>query len=329
MKIVILDSDPALGCDTAQERAQGRLDISALKKLGTVEIHSRTDPSQVVPRCRGANVVLTNKVVLGQAEFESLPDLELVSVLATGVNVIDLDAARSRGVVVCNVPGYSTMSTAQHAFALLLELTNRVGLHATDVEQGGWAGSESFSYFRTPLTELSGRIMGVVGFGAIGQRVVAMAQAFGMQVMVHTRTERRVEGVLFVDKETLLRESDVVSLHCPLTDETKDFIDDAALAQMKPEALLINVSRGPVVDEAAVARALVAERIGGVATDVLTVEPARKDCPLLQPDVVATGRCLVTPHLAWATLAARERLLAITVENIEAFRRKAPQNVVS
>lgn len=329
MKIVVLDSDPALGCDSAPEMARGRLDTAALDRLGTVELHSRTAPDEVVPRCRGAEVVLTNKVVLGRAEFERLPELRLVSVLATGVNVVDLDAARAGGVTVCNVPGYSTMSTAQHAFALLLELTNQVGLHARDVELGGWVNSEAFSYFRTPLRELSGRVMGVVGFGAIGKRVVAMAQSFGMQVMVHTRTERSVEGVLFVDKGTLLRQSDVVSLHCPLTEDTRHFIDEAALSQMKPDALVINVARGPVVDERALARALVAGRIGGVATDVLETEPARRDCPLLQKDVLETGRCLVTPHLAWATFAARERLLSITAENIEAFQNGTPQNVVS
>jgi len=329
MKIVVLDSDPALGCDSAPEQAQGRLDISALEHWGSVEVHPRTPPEKVVERCRGADVVLTNKVVLGPAEFEHLPDLELVSVLATGVNVVDLDAARSRGVTVCNVPGYSTMSTAQHAWALLLELTNRVGLHAQDVEQGGWVQSDSFSYFRTPLRELAGSILGVVGYGAIGQQVVTMAQAFGMQVMVHTRTPRTVEGVLFVDKETLLRQSDVISLHCPLTEETKHFIDEAALSQMKPEALLINVARGPVVDETALAQALVSGQIGGAAVDVLRVEPARRDCPLLQREVLDSGRLLVTPHLAWATLAARQRLLSITAKNIEAFQNGTPQNVVN
>ncbi len=329
MKIVVLDSDPALGCDSAPEQEQGRLDAAELERLGTLVMHATTAPDQVISRCQGAEVVLTNKVVLGRSEFEKLPKLKLVSVLATGFNVIDLEAARAHQVTVCNVPGYSTMSTAQHAFALLLELTNRVGLHARDVEQGGWVSSPSFSYFRAPLRELAGRVLGVVGFGAIGKRVVAMAQAFGMQILVHTRTPRSIEGVRFVDKETLLRESDVVSLHCPLTEETRHFIDEDALSQMKPDALLVNVARGPVVDESALARALVSGTIGGAATDVLQVEPAEEQCPLLQKDVVETGRCIVTPHLAWATTASRERLLSISAENIEAFLNGTPQHVVS
>lgn len=329
MKIVVLDSDPAFGCDSAPAEARGTLDTAALSKLGDVVIHSRTRPEQVVERCQGAAAVLTNKVVLGRAEFSELPALKLISVLATGVNVVDLEAARSHGVTVCNVPGYSTMSTAQHALALLLELTNRVGLHSADVASGGWQRSETFAYFRTPLQELAGKVMGVVGYGAIGQRVIALAQALGMQVLVSSRTEHQVEGVLFVDKQTLLRQSDVVSLHCPLTDETKHFIDRAALSLMKPSALVINVARGPIVDEQALAEALLSGRIAGAAMDVLSTEPARSDCPLLREDVLATGRCIVTPHIAWATQAARTRLLGITTKNIEAFLKGTPQNVVS
>lgn len=329
MKIVVLDADPALGCEAAPEAARGALDTTALSALGEVVIHSGTKPERVVERCQNATVVLTNKVILGRSEMSVLPDLKLISVLATGVNVVDLDAARVHGITVCNVPGYSTMSTAQHALALLLELTNRVGLHASDVAAGGWQNSETFSYFRTPLHELAGKVMGVVGYGAIGQRTVALAQALGMDVLVNSRTERKVDGIRFVDKETLLRESDVISLHCPLTEETRHFINKAALSLMKPTALLINVARGPIVDEDALAAALLSGQIAGAALDVLTNEPARNDCPLLGEEVLATGRCLVTPHLAWATHAARTRLLDITTKNIEAYLSGTPQNVVS
>lgn len=329
MKIVVLDADPAFGCGSAAEEARGALDKAALLTLGDVTIYDSTKPEQVVERCEGATAVLTNKVVLGRSELATLPDLKLISVLATGVNVVDLEAASAQGITVCNVPGYSTMSTAQHALALLLELTNRVGLHASDVAAGGWQKSETFSYFRTPLQELAGQVLGVVGYGAIGQRMISLAQALGMQVLVNSRTERKVDGLLFVDKQTLLRQSDVISLHCPLTEETRHFIDKPALYSMKPTSLLINVARGPIVDEDALADALLSGRIAGAALDVLSTEPARNDCPLLRPEVFRTGRCLVTPHIAWATHAARTRLLGITVRNIQAYLSGAPQNVVS
>lgn len=329
MKIVVLDSDPAFGCDSASGEARGALNTTSLEALGDVVIHPHTKPEEVIGRCEGAAVVLTNKVVLGNREIAALPDLKLISVLATGVNVVDVTAARAQNVTVCNVPGYSTMSTAQHALSLLLELTNHVGLHAADVAAGGWQRSATFAYFRTPLLELAGKVMGIVGYGAIGQRMVVLAQALGMEVLVNSRTSRLVEGVRFVDKGTLLRQSDVVSLHCPLTEDTRHFIDRSALALMKPGAFLVNVARGPIVDEEALAEALVQGRIRGAATDVLTIEPARVDCPLLREEVQRSGRCLVTPHIAWATHAARTRLLEATTRNIEAFLSGTPQNVVN
>jgi glycerate dehydrogenase len=324
MNIVVLDSDPAFGCQSASPEARGELDTSHLESLGTLTSYPGTAPADVIERARDARVILTNKVVIGAAELEKLPQLKLISVLATGVNVIDLDAARAAGVTVCNVPGYSTMSTAQHAFSLLLELCQHVGVHADDVKEGGWVKSEPFSYFKTPLVELDGQVMGLVGFGAIGQQVARQAQAFGMRVIVHTRTERSAPGIEFVDKKTLLEQSDVISLHCPLTESTKHFIDDDALSLVKPSAFLINVARGPVVDEAAVASALKAGTLAGAATDVLSVEPAQSDCPLL-----SAPRCLITPHIAWASHAARTRLLDITVKNIKAFQNGTPQNVVA
>jgi glycerate dehydrogenase len=324
MKIVVLDADPAFGCSAAPDGARGELDVSRLEALGDVTIYDNTEAGQVIERSRGAAILVTNKVTLGFTELPQLPDLKMISVLATGVNVIDVKAASDHGVAVCNVPGYSTMSTAQHTFALLLELCNHVGIHARDVADGGWENSSSFSYFKAPLQELDGKILGLAGLGAIGSRVARMAQAFGMQVLVHTRTQKNAPGVRFVDKATLLQKSDVISLHFPLTDETRHFINEDALRQMKQGALLVNAARGPVLDEDAVARALHEGHLGGLATDVLSEEPPRASCPLLR-----TPRTIITPHIAWATEASRKRLLAITVDNIEAFLQGTPQNVVT
>lgn len=334
MKLVVLDSDPAFGSGAAPKNASARLDRTDLDRtdvdpaplaqLGELSVYGQTKPEQVLERSRGAAVLLTNKVVLTKEHFAALPDLRLVSVLATGVNVVDLDAAKEHGVTVCNVPGYSTMSTAQHTIAMLLELCNHVGLHARDVAEGGWENAEAFSYFRAPLRELDGQKMGIVGFGAIGKQVARVASALGMEILVHTRTPRDDTDFRFVDKATLLRESDVISLHCPLTEETKHFINAAALSQMKPTALVLNAARGPVVDERALADALDAGTILGAATDVLSTEPPRGDNPLLR-----AKRCLVTPHIAWASEAARKRLIAISAQNIEAFLAGAPQNVVA
>jgi glycerate dehydrogenase len=263
-------------------------------------------------------------VVLGEHEFSSLPDLKLVSVLATGVNVIDLNAAQKRGVTVCNVPGYSTDSTAQHCIALLLELTNRVGLHDASTRAGDWECSQTFSYYLSPLIELRDKTIGIVGFGSIGAQVARIAQALGMRVIAHSRTQRNIPNVRFVDKDTLLLDADVISLHCPLTEETRHFIDRAALRAMKPKALLINGSRGPVVDEVALAEALGQQEILGAATDVLTQEPPQNSSPLLRSE-----RCIVTPHIAWASETARARLIAMTCENIRAYQRGQPTNVVS
>lgn len=324
MKIVVLDSDPAFGSAAAPEEASGRLDPAPLSKFGELFVYPNTSADQLDERAREAVVVLTNKVGIGAAELKKMPELRLISVLATGVDIIDLDAATRRGVTVCNVPGYSTMSTAQHTIALLLELCNHVGLHASDVAAGSWEKAEAFSYFRAPLRELDGLKMGIVGYGAIGRQVAKVAAALGMLILVHTRTRRDEDGIRFVDKETLLRESDVVSLHCPLTEETKHFIDADALRKMKPSSLILNASRGPVVDEAALAQALRDGTISGAATDVLSTEPPRVDNPLL-----SAPRCLITPHIAWASEAARARLIAISAKNIEAFLAGSPQNVVT
>lgn len=324
MLIVVLDADPAFGSRTAQGTVLAPIDYSELLALGELSVHQATRPEDVLERAQGASALLTNKVHLGRKEFEALPSLRVVSVLATGVNVVDLEGARDHGVTVCNVPAYSTDSTAQHCIALLLELTNRVGEHDRSVKAGEWERSEAFSYFLSPLSELRGKTIGIVGYGAIGAQVGRVAQALGMEVIAHNRSKKDAPGVSFVSKDELLRRSDVVSLHCPLTDDTRHFIDSSALRLMKNSALLLNCSRGPVVDEAALADALDAEEILGAATDVLTEEPPGKLSRLTH-----SARCIVTPHVAWATESARGRLVKASAENLRRFFQGRAQNVVA
>ncbi|MBC8095042.1 MAG: D-2-hydroxyacid dehydrogenase, partial [Akkermansiaceae bacterium] len=251
--------------------------------------------------------------------------LKYIGVLATGTNVIDLAAARARGISVTNVPAYATNSVAQLTFALLLELTLHVGQHSDSVRNGDWSRSQDFCYSRTPLIELSGLTLGLVGFGSIAQAVARIGSAFGMQVIATVRRPRADEsGVRFVDAEKVFRESDVLSLHCPLTPETKHLINAERLGWMKPTAFLINTGRGPLIDEAALAAALNACRIAGAGLDVLSVEPPAADNPLL-----TAKNCLITPHVGWATHAARARLMRVAVENVRSFLAGKPQNVVN
>lgn len=307
----------------------GDLSWAGLQALGSSTVHDRTTQAEVVSRAAGAEVVLTNKTVLTEEHLAQLPALRFIGVMATGTNVVDLAATRARGIVVSNVPAYSTRSTAQMTLALLLELCHQAGHHARTVREGRWCRSADFCYWDHPLVELDGRTMGIVGFGAIGRAVAGLAQAFGMRVLVHTRRPERTERtsgteVSHVTIETLFREADVVSLHCPLTSETRHLVNATTLAWMKPGAFLLNTARGPLVDEAALAEALQAGRIAGAAVDVLSVEPPAPDNPLL-----TAPNCLVTPHLAWATKASRARLLGVVVENVRAFLAGRAQNVVS
>ena len=318
--IVILDAHTA---------NPGDLDWSALEALGHVSTHPRTAGEQVADRCKDAQIVLTNKVPVGGDLMAELPDLKYVGVLATGYNVVDVEAAKKHGVTVTNIPAYSTETTAQHAMALLLELTNHVGHHARD-SGDRWPESEDFAYWDKPLVELDGLTMGIVGFGAIGEATARRAKAFGMNLLLHTRSPDKHReaadrlGGKFVDLDTLLAKSDVVSLHAPLTPETKHLIDAAALAKMKKSAYLINCARGPVVDEAALAEAVKSGTIAGAGVDVTSTEPPAADNPILNVENI-----LVTPHQAWAARAARERLIAIAAENVKAFLDGRPQNVVS
>jgi glycerate dehydrogenase len=296
----------------------GDLSWAGFEALGRCEVHERTAPADIVPRAGGAEIVLTNKTPLSAETIAQLPALRYIGVLATGYNVVDAAAARARGVPVTNTPAYGTQSVAQHTFALLLELTNHVGRHAQSVREGGWARCPDFCYWEQPLTGLEGRTMGIVGAGRIGGAVARMAEAFGMKVIFATRKDGR--GAL----ERVLRESDVISLHCPLTPETRELINASTLAMMKPTALLLNTSRGPLVHEADLALALNAGRLGGAALDVLAVEPPTAGHPLF-----TARNCLVTPHHAWATQAARARLMAIAVENLRAFLAGRPAHVVN
>lgn len=316
-KIVVLDG---------HTMNPGDLSWDALEALGDVAVHPRTSPLDVLERARDAEVLLTNKVVLDRAILGQLPGLRYVGVTATGYNVVDLAAARDRGIIVTNVPAYSTASVVQLTFALLFELTHRVGHHAEAVRSGRWTACPDFSFSDFPLIELACRRLGIVGFGNIGQAVARAASSFGMTVLAHTRTPREGAGVeaRFVSLPELLRESDVVSLHCPLTPETKHLINRDRLALMKRGAFLLNTGRGPLLDEAAVATALETGQLGGAGLDVLSTEPPTTDNPLLQEP-----NCFITPHVGWATTAARTRLMHTVVDNIRAFLGGAPTNVVT
>lgn len=312
MQIVILD-----GVTTNP----GDLSWEPLERLGSLAVFDRTAAADVVARAAGADALLTNKVVLGREQLASLPRLTYIGVLATGTNIVDVAAAHDRGIVVTNVPDYSTPNVVQATFALLLELTNRVGHHDCTVHEGRWAACPDFCYWDGDLVELAGLTLGVVGHGRIGRGVAAVGRAFGMRVIHH---RRQCGGdPACVDLDTLFRESDVVSLHCPLTAETRGMVDTRRLELMKPSGFLINTARGPLVNEADLAAALNAGRIAGAAVDVLSVEPPPASNPLL-----TARNCILTPHIAWATRHARRRLIDVTAANLATFIAGRPQNVV-
>ncbi|MBI5385563.1 MAG: D-2-hydroxyacid dehydrogenase [Verrucomicrobia bacterium] len=304
----------------------GDLSWDPLRAVGDCVIHERTTRDATVARAAAAEIVLTNKVVLDRTVLSVLPRLRYVGVLATGYNVVDLAAARERGLVVTNVPDYSTRSVVQLTFALLLELTHHVGRHTESVRAGRWSRSADFCYWETPLLELDGLTLGIVGFGRIGRAVAQVGSAFGMKVLVHTPRPPvpAPPGIEFTALEDLFRRSDVVSLHCPLTADTQHLVDARRLALMKPSAFLLNTGRGPLVDETALAEALNSGRLAGAAVDVLSSEPPPENHPLL-----TAKHCVITPHLGWATKAARERLMQTAVANVRAFLSGQRQNVVS
>lgn len=309
MRIVVLD---AFATD------QGDPGIwQPLRGLGEVVLYPRSPVAEIPARGAGAAIVLTNKAPLSAATLAALPDLRYVGVTATGTNIVDLTAAAARGVVVSNVPGYSTAAVAQHVFALVLELTNRVGALAQDVAHGRWSTCPDFCFFRGPIPELEGKTFVIVGMGAIGSRVAAIARAFGMQVLA-----AQVPGSTAAGRTPLaeaLAQAHVVSLHCPLTPATTRLVDDPFLAALRPGALLINTGRGGLLDEPAVARALARGHLGGIGLDVLSSEPPPADHPLLQPQAPWQERVVITPHVAWGAVEARQRLVAESAENVRAF----------
>jgi glycerate dehydrogenase len=303
----------------------GDLSWDGFKSLGSCAIYERTPPEQVLARAAAAEIVLTNKTVLTREHFQKLPDLKYIGVLATGTNVADLVAAKERSIPVTNVPAYGTKSVAQATFALLLELGHHTGHHAQTVRDGKWTNGTEWCYWDFPLVEFDGLTMGIVGFGRIGHAVAELAHAFGMNVLAHSPSAKSSPPfVHFVDLETLFRQSDVVSLHCPLTPQTKNLVNAERLAWMKPSAFLLNTSRGQLVVERELAGALNAGRIAGAGLDVLSEEPPPSENPLLR-----AMNCIITPHNAWATRAARARLIRIAVENVRAFLAGKPQNVVN
>lgn len=293
-------------------------------EFGNLEVYDRSSVQEIQKRAANAEVVLTNKTPLSAKILAELPHLKLISVLATGVNVVDLDVAGARGITVCNVPGYSTPNVAQAVFALLLELTNQTAMHAAEVRAGAWSSCPDFCFWRGELVELDGLTLGLVGYGAIGKAVAAVGRALGMNVLAARRQSAVVsDGVTYTDVDSVFRDSDVVSLHCPLTLETKELVNATRLSAMKPTAYLINTSRGGVIHEQDLADALNEERIAGAGLDVLSVEPPPVSNPLL-----TAKNCLITPHIAWASRAARQRLIEATSENIRGFVDGSPRNVV-
>lgn len=297
-----------------------------LEALGDLQVFERSADDEIVARARDAAIVLTNKTPLSAATLAALPNLSGICVLATGVNVVDVAAASARGIPVCNIPAYSTASTAQHTIALLLELTNHVGQHDAAVHGGVWARSLDFSFTLSPLSELDGLALGIVGFGAIGRRVGEIARALGMGILAAGDGRRDGDPAWLerVPLDELFRRADVVTLHCPLSDATRGLVDARRLASMRSSALLLNAGRGPLVNEADLADALQRGVIAGAALDVLSEEPPRADNPLL-----TAPRCVLTPHNAWATLAARRRAMQTTVENVRGMLQGAPRNVVN
>ncbi len=302
----------------------GDLSWDAIKALGELTVYDRTPAELIVERCRDAAVVLTNKVPFAKETLAALLQLKFISVLATGYNVIDTKAARTQGITVSNVPGYGTASVAQHVFALLLELTNHVGRNARTTIEGKWQQSADWCYTEAPVMELDGKTFGIVGLGNIGQRAGSIARALGMQIVYYNPRPKAWPGGRQVELDALFAASDVVSLHCPLTDSNQAFVNAALLQTMKPTAVLINTARGQLINEQHLADALNRGVIAGVALDVLSKEPPLEGNPLLQ-----ANNCIVTPHNAWISKEARERVMSVTASNVAAFIKGQPTNVVN
>ena len=309
MKIVVLDG---YGLNP------GDMSWSGFEALGELVVYDRTSPSELMERAADAEVLITNKTLITAENMEALPCLKYIGVLATGYNVVDIEAAKAHRIVVTNIPAYSTPSVAQMVFAHLLNITQRVDYYANENKQGRWTKNVDFCYWDTPLMELEGKKMGIVGFGNIGQATGRIAQAFGMEVCVYTSKPQFAlpSGVKKMELDTLFAECDVISLHCPLTPETKELVNASRLKLMKPTAILINTGRGPLVNEQNLADALNQGVIAAAGLDVLSVEPSTADNPLL-----SAKNCFITPHIAWATKEARNRLMDIAVNNLKSYQK--------
>jgi len=317
MKIVILDGNAV---------NPGDLSWDVLNQFGQVTVYDRTPTEEAARRIGDAEIVLINKTPITAQLLESCPNIRLICVLATGYNVVDCSAARQRSILVCNVPAYGTNAVAQFTFALLLELCNAVGHHTQAVHAGNWCHCPDFCFWDTPQMELADKTLGIIGFGRIGRAVGKIASAFGMRVLAHNRS-RCPEGEAiaeYVDLDTLLRSSDVISLHCPLTEQTTGIINRENLSKMKDGAILLNTARGPLIDETAVTEALVNGKLRGAAMDVISQEPMQPDNPLL-----TAPNCIITPHMAWAPIESRQRIIDCTVRSIQGFLNGKPVNTVN
>lgn len=304
----------------------GDLSWDALNQFGSINIYDRSSASMLIERCIDANIIISNKVVFTASIIDQLPQLQCICVSATGYNNVDLEAASRRKIPVCNVVGYSSPSVAQHVFAMILHFTNQLAMHANGVAQGEWSASIDWSYWKNPITELANKTIGIYGFGKIGQQVANIALALGMNLIAHHKHPIRdaKEGVQFVDLDTLFRESDFLSLHAPLTTENKGMISTKNLQLMKSSAILINTSRGGLINEVDLKEALDNKIIAGAGLDVLSQEPPLRDHPLIGVD-----NCVITPHQAWASKASRSRLIKGVIENVAAFVAGQPRNVVN
>jgi glycerate dehydrogenase len=301
----------------------GDLSWKGLEELGALSYFDRCLPSEVADRCKDATIIVTNKTPISKETIDKAANLKVIAVTATGYNIVDVEAARARSIPVCNVPEYGTYSVAQHAMALLLELTNHVGVNAQSVAKGDWSVSPDFSYSRKPIIELQDKTLGIIGLGRIGQQLAVIAGAFGMKVIYSSR-KPKVGWPHFYSEEEVFEQSDFISVHCPLTKENAGFINTNLLTRMKPSAYLINTSRGALINEQDLAEVLKANRIGGAALDVLSIEPPPANHPL-----IGLPNCIITPHNAWLSREARERILQVTVQNVVLALKSTPQNVVN
>ena len=326
MKIVILDGYTL----NPSDKNPTDLDFSILENIcGTqnqVIVYDRTESSQTVQRIDDAQIILVNKVLITKQVMDSCPNLKYIGLCSTGTNVVDLDYAHQKGITVTNVPSYSTAGVSQLVFSFILEFTNHVKLHSDDVHSGGWIKSPDFCYWKAPLTELLGKTLGIVGFGSIGKQSAKIAQAFGMKVICFTRSPEKLKDfpeIQSVSFDELCKNSDFITLHCPLTDDTKNLINKDSISKMKKSCIVINTARGPIVNEDDMAFALKNNQLAGFACDVVSVEPMKEDNPLLN-----CPNCLITPHIAWASLETRKRLFDEIVKNLESFILGKSRNLV-